>query len=718
VDVTSSHETDDDLETLRRKVEDYEHRFALLDGQMRVLEKERQKLSAVVNNSDAGFMVIDSSFRLIWANNLVGGLIGGGGAHPGVLFGQSCNQVLCGRDRICDICPASQALRTGQVAHREILLEVGGERRDLYTTSMPIMSPDGRIEETMVMIQDVSGLGVLRQEKARVQLLQEVAVAANQARGIDEAIRICLDRVCAFTGWPVGNAYRLAPDASGELIPTKLWHLDDAERYEAFRKISDQTRFKPGIGLPGRVLESGRPAWIVDVTKDANFPPALAAPDIRVHAGFGFPVLVGHEVAAVLEFFSPETIEPDEGLMQVMGHIGTQLGRVIERERAHEALRRSEEQLRHAQKMEAIGRLAGGIAHDFNNLLTVITGHSELLMRQLGSDHPASQQLGEIRRSGNRAAALTRQLLAFGRKQVLQPRLLDLNAVIRGMESMLRRLIGESINLVTDLQPVLGSVEADPGQMEQVIMNLVVNARDAMPSNGSMTISTTETELEGIRDAQQAPMEKGRYVVLAVSDTGHGMDDDTRVRIFEPFFTTKEVGKGTGLGLSMVYGIIRQTGGYILLDTGPARGSTFRICLPRVQGLPSAIETPVISQASLEGTETILLVEDETIVRNLVREVLQLGGYNVLEAEDPVDARLICERFEGRIDLMVTDVVMPVMSGLELAEYLAPMRPEMKVLYMSGYTDETLDPSMAFLPKPFTPDDLAQRVRELLDAAH
>jgi signal transduction histidine kinase len=605
---------------------------------------------------------------------------------------------------------------TGQVAHREIRLQVAGERRDLYATAMPIMSPDGKIEEAIVMIQDVSGLGILREEKARVQLLQDVAVAANQASGIDEAIRNCLDRVCAFTGWPIGHAYRLADDGTGELEPMGCWHLDDPDRYETFRRISDQTRFKPGVGLPGRVFATGAPSWICDATRDQSFVRARAVADIGVRAGFGFPVLVGREVMAVLEFFSPEAVEPDERLLEVMGHIGTQVGRVIERKQAQEALRCSEQQLRHAQKMEAIGRLAGGIAHDFNNLLTVITGQSELLIRQLGDGHPLSQQLWEIKRSGDRAASLTRQLLAFGRKQVLQPTLVDLNTVVGGMESMLRRLIGESIGLATELDAALGSVTVDPGQIEQVIMNLVVNARDAISSGGTITIRTGEADLGGIVDAQHAPVETGRYVVLSVSDTGHGIDADTRAHIFDPFFTTKEVGKGTGLGLSMVHGIIRQTGGYVLLDSEPGCGATFRICLPRAEGRAVAHASSAVEPISGRGSETILLVEDEAVVRTLVRAILQQGGYNVLEAQDPADARLICERYQAPIDLMVTDVVMPIMSGLELADYLAPMRPQMKVLYMSGYTDETMDPSMAFLPKPFAPDALTQKVRELLDA--
>ena len=707
------------IETLQRAVEDYERQLRLLDSQMRVLEKERQKLSAVVNNTDAGFLVIGGDLRLVWANRIFPDLIKAGSHSE--LLGQPCNRVVCQRDEICDICPAAQALRTGLVAHHEVRLERDGGARHIYATSIPIMSPDGSIGETMVMLQDVSDLEVLRKEKRRVQLLQEVAVAANEASNVEDAMRICLDRVCEHTGWPVGHVYLLA-ESGDALLPTRIWHLDQPERFETFRKVTEATTMPRGSGLPGRVLASGAAIWITDVNDDPNFPRRVAVGDIGVKAGFGFPVLVGREVAAVLEFFCAEALEPDAALLEVMGHIGTQLGRVIERERSGRALRQSEEQFRHAQKMEAVGRLAGGVAHDFNNLLTVITGHSELLLSLHSGDEYLNRELEEIRRAAQRAAALTRQLLAFSRKQVLQPRVIDLNAAVTDMDTMLRRLIGEDILLVTDLSTDQSSVKADRGQIEQVIMNLVVNARDAVSEGGRIVIRTAQVDLAGTYDNQHTPVEPGRYVMLEVSDTGRGMDAETRSRIFEPFFTTKEQGKGTGLGLSTVYGIVRQSGGYILVESEPGRGAAFRVYLPTVEGATAAGDARQAAPATLKGTETILLVEDEVIVRHLAHEILDRNGYNVLEARDPADARLICERHEGRIHMMLTDVVMPMMSGIELADYLSPMRPDMKVLFMSGYTDENLvlDESeagtTAFIQKPFTPDGLASRIRELLDA--
>ena len=703
----------EELEAMRLRVRDYEHRFAMLDTQMRVLERERQKLSAVVNNTDAGFLVLDASLHLVWTNQQAPGLLRPG-PNRGSIVGEPCNRVVCGRDSLCDVCPASQAFLTGQVAHREIRVVIDGLPHEIYATSMPIKEPDGRIEQTIVMLQDVSDLQVLREEKAGVQLLQEVAVAANEAPGIEQAMRICLDRICAHTGWPVGHVFTLSQDGSGDLVPTGLWHLDDAARYETFRKVSDQTRCARGVSLPGRVLASGQPAWITDVTMDDNFPRANTAEDIGVRAGFGFPVKVGREVVAVFEFFSSEVSEPDDRLMDLMGHIGTQLGRVVERQRAHDALRRSEEQLRHAQKMEAVGRLAGGIAHDFNNLLTVITGYSDIMRRGLSADHPFFEPMEEIKKAGDRAAALTRQLLAFSRKQVLKPEIVDLNAVIADMEKMLRRLIGEDIELITKLAPKLAKIKVDAGQIEQVILNLAVNARDAMPDGGRILIETAEVDFEGAVERSRLCLPLGPYVILAVSDTGAGMDAGTLSHIFEPFFTTKGQEKGTGLGLSTVYGIVKQSGGDIWVYSEPGHGTTFKVYLPAISdgAVSPAPEPPAAVQ---HGTETVLVVEDEPGVRDLIAQILKSSGYRVLAAANGGEALLTCERFSGPIDLLVTDIIMPGMSGRELAERLASLRPDLRVLYISGYTDHgVLKENMQFIQKPFTPQSLTRKVREVL----
>jgi two-component system, cell cycle sensor histidine kinase and response regulator CckA len=381
-----------------------------------------------------------------------------------------------------------------------------------------------------------------------------------------------------------------------------------------------------------------------------------------------------------------------------------------------------EEQLRQAQKMEAIGQLAGGIAHDFNNLLTAITGYSELTMRRLPAEDPLRQNIEEIKKAGERAAALTRQLLAFSRKQVLQPKVLDLNAVISELEKMLRRLIGEDIGLRTALDSELGSVKADPGQVEQIIMNLVVNARDAMPRGGKLTIETKNVYLDEDYAKNHIAAIPGPYVMLAVSDTGTGMDEQTQARIFEPFFTTKEAGKGTGLGLSTVYGIVKQSGGNIWVYSEVGRGTTFKVYLPRVDEGAQEYKRSTEAEEAIRGVETILLAEDEEMVRKLARQVLEMYGYQVLDAANGGAALLICERHTGPIHLLITDVIMPEMSGRELAGRLAQLRPEMKVLYMSGYTDNAivhqgvLDEDANFIQKPFPTDALARKVREVLDA--
>jgi PAS domain S-box-containing protein len=394
---------------------------------------------------------------------------------------------------------------------------------------------------------------------------------------------------------------------------------------------------------------------------------------------------------------------------------------VTERKQAEEALHDSEERLRQSQKMEAIGQLAGGVAHDFNNLLAVIIGYADMLLRRIPEgDERTGKQLEEIKKAGERATSLTRQLLAFSRKQVLQPKVLDLNTVVRDLDKMLRRLIGEDLEMQSVLAPELGHVKADPGQIEQVLLNLAVNARDAMPDGGSLTIQTNNVELDAGYTQKHRPVEAGSYVMIAVSDTGCGMSPELRARIFEPFFTTKEKGKGTGLGLSTVYGIVKQSGGMIWVYSEPGQGTTFKIYLPRVHEVASAAAPVAEKSTKLGGTETVLLVEDEDAVRHLAQEVLQSNGYRVLDASNGNEAIKVAQRHDGIIDLMVTDVVMPLLGGRELAEKLSVTRPGMRVLYMSGYTDDAmvhhgvLDGSAAFLEKPFAPDALALKIREVL----
>jgi len=388
----------------------------------------------------------------------------------------------------------------------------------------------------------------------------------------------------------------------------------------------------------------------------------------------------------------------------------------------HEAeadLHRREEQVRQSQKMEAIGRLAGGVAHDFNNLLTVIRGHGELVVRKLAGDHPLRHNLLEIGLAAERASALTHQLLAFSRKQVLQPRTLDLGEIVDRMSTLLQRLIGEDVELVTRRRGPLGSVRADPAQMEQVILNLAVNARDAMPQGGVLNLELANAELDQTFAHGHPGMVPGPYVVLSVTDTGHGMDEDTKARIFEPFFTTKEAGKGTGLGLATVYGIVKQSEGFIWVYSEPGRGTTFKIHLPRVDQ-PAEPLSPRPGQVTGHGTETVLLVEDEGSVRALLREVLESLGYRVLEAGQGADALRVAQEHPGPIHLLLTDLVMPQMTGCELADRLCRLRPHLKVLFMSGYAagvvpDREVPCDAAYIEKPFTADTMGGAIRALLD---
>jgi PAS domain S-box-containing protein len=412
------------------------------------------------------------------------------------------------------------------------------------------------------------------------------------------------------------------------------------------------------------------------------------------------------------------TLRDPDGKMVGVAGLGDD---ITDFKEAQDALRKSEEQLRQAQKMEAVGQLAGGIAHDFNNLLTAIIGYSQLASRRVPKDDPLRHNIDEIERAGERAAALTRQLLAFSRKQLLQPKVLDLNSIVAETQKMLGRLLGEDVDIQTVLDPATGRIKADPGQIEQVIMNLAVNARDAMPTGGRLTIETGNTNLTEDRGNGLFTIVPGPYVMLSVTDTGSGMDENIQSHIFEPFFTTKDIGKGTGLGLSTVYGIVKQSGGYIWITSAPGQGTRFDVYLPMVDEIAEDCKPAGEPENDCRGRETILLVEDAAIVRSLVVEVLEERGYNVLEAEEGQQALDLCRAFDGPIHLLLTDVIMPGMSGRELRTRLAEVCPDTKVLFMSGYTDDAIvrhgihESDMPFLQKPFSPDALAQKVRELLD---
>jgi two-component system, cell cycle sensor histidine kinase and response regulator CckA len=385
-------------------------------------------------------------------------------------------------------------------------------------------------------------------------------------------------------------------------------------------------------------------------------------------------------------------------------------------ERANVAL---EERLRQAQKMEAIGRLAGGVAHDFNNLLSVVLSYSSMLISDLREGDPIRGDIEQIHLAGVRAADLTRQLLMFSRQQVIEPKVIDLPALLSGMDKMLRRLVGADVELTSIFDESTGHVRADPGSIEQVVMNLVINARDAMPVGGTLTVETTNVVLDAPCASAHVGAKAGRYVVLSITDTGTGMDSATIARVFEPFFTTKEQGKGTGLGLSTVFGIVQQSAGHISVDSELGVGTTFKVYLPRVDAITDAPRSP--GPTALRGSETILLVEDEDPVRGVARDILRRHGYTVLDARNAGEALLICERHVGPVDLLLSDVVMPQMSGPELAKRLVQARPSMSVLFMSGYTDDAAvrhgvsEGGFSYLQKPITVEALTRRVRDVLD---
>jgi two-component system, cell cycle sensor histidine kinase and response regulator CckA len=455
--------------------------------------------------------------------------------------------------------------------------------------------------------------------------------------------------------------------------------------------------------------------------------PSFSAPDalaLLAESGHDLPFIIvsgtiGEEIALEAMRAGARDFVLKDRLARLAPAIERELRERRARELGREAL---EHQKRQAQKMEAIGMLAGGVAHDFNNLLSVILSYSQMLAEEMIAGDPRRADLEEIVSAAQRAEELTRQLLAFGRQQILQPRVVNLNDILGGMTRMLQRLIGADIEVVVLFGPGLGLVKVDPGQIEQIVMNLAVNSRDAMPAGGKLTIETTNVDLDESDVAGHVGISPGPHVVLAVSDTGIGMDKSTQARMFEPFFTTKEKGKGTGLGLATVFGIVKQSGGNICVRSELGKGTTFKVYFPRVD--PSLASEPVKSIApagtALTGTETILVVEDEERVRVLVCAILRRVGYHVIEAQGGGDALLICEQHAGAIDLLLTDVVMPRMSGRQLAERLQPIRPEMKVLYMSGYTDDSivrhgvLDADVTLLQKPITPETLTRKVRGVL----
>jgi signal transduction histidine kinase len=566
---------------------------------------------------------------------------------------------------------------------------------------------------------DASRQTLLEQELARRSRQQEVVARLGRhallRHDIDDLIARGLAAVRDTLEVPLVALFETVPGSDMLLMRAGLgWN----------QGVIGQLLLQNGTSpLLGRALERGEALVTASAPGEACFHGVALFRDHGVESGISVPLTGPDGPTGILGGYArdPRGFSPDDvHFVQAVANI---LAAALDRREAEEGLIQSQIRLQSVQKMEAIGRLAGGIAHDFNNLVQAIGGYTEILLRRLPEQDPLRRNAEEIKRAGDRAAALTRQLLAFSRQQVMQSRVLDLNAVVSNVEALLRRLIGEDIELETILESGLGAVRADAAQLEQVLMNLAVNARDAMPDGGTLTIETRNVELTRADQREAFAIQTGPYVLLAVSDTGCGMDAETRARAFEPFFTTKPPGHGTGLGLSTVYGIVKQSGGYIWVDSEPGLGTRVRIYLPRVDLPVESLETRRPVPVSVpRGTETLLLVEDEEGVRDLIREWMSAHGYTVLAAANGLEALDLAQAYAGRIHLLIADVVMPHMGGPALASRLLSLRPDMKVVYVSGYADEAIgDPELlrdgaAFLQKPFTLDSLLRQVREILDS--
>ncbi len=611
--------------------------------------------------------------------------------------------------------------RTGAGAVLNRRIEVVARHKDGREFPVELAVSPAKIGDAYIFSAFIRDITDRRRAEQRVAAQYAVTRVLSEATTMEEAAPKIIQAIGESLEWDLGLFWKVEK-GTGVLRCVDQWKASSVQA-EPFILDSLQRVFLRSEDLPGRIWASGKSVWIADLNADTDFSRGEQARQAGFHAAFGLPIFVGTEIEGIIEFFSLPVRQPDDELLRMADDIGLKIGQFGERARTEAVLHETEAQLQQAQKMEAVGRLAGGMAHDFNNLLTVIRGYSELFLGRLGPTDAMRKDMEEVKKAADRATGLTRQLLAFSRRQFIAAKVLDLNALVANMDGMLRRLIGEDIvEFNTDLDASIDAIKADPGQIEQVIMNLVVNARDAMPTGGRLTIETRNVTIGEEASLAGAGVAPGSYVLLAIRDNGQGMDAETQSHLFEPFFTTKEKGKGTGLGLSTVYGIVRQSGGNIFVESALGLGTTFRIYFPRVEheapGTVAGVE--VIDPA--RGHETILLVEDEPAVRGLVLETLQLQGYTVLEARHGIEALLTSARHSGPIHLLLTDVVMPQMSGPEVAEKILTIRPEIKVLYMSGYPDHPVfeqgDVSRqgGFLPKPFSPPALAQKVREVLDS--
>ncbi|MBI5242280.1 MAG: response regulator [Elusimicrobia bacterium] len=547
---------------------------------------------------------------------------------------------------------------------------------------------------------------------------RSTAMIIAAAPSIQEAAPRIIRILCETLDWDMGSLW-WAEGESGALRCAGFWRGTHAQA-EEFEEATRSLTFRSGVGLPGRVRQSGKPVFVSDLARDFDSPRLAAALKAGLREVLAVPLDIAGDCLGVMEFFSGKPCRPKGATPAMLETVAVLIGLFIKREEAAQSLRQKDAELLQARKLESIGRLAGGIAHDFNNILTAVLASANFLKCDLGAGTPKMEDVEAILRSAQSAADVTRQLLAFSRRQVLEPRILDLGGLVRNMEKILKRLVGEDVELVVAVDSKAGKIKADSAQVEQILLNLFMNARDAMPKGGRLTIETGDARLDDAYASSHPGARAGRYAMLAVSDTGIGMDEETQARVFDPFFTTKNPGRGTGLGLSSVYGIMRQSGGHVSLYSVPGRGTTFKAYFPVMEESAAADLGPAPEETP-KGTETVLLVEDDAEVRAVSRRILAQQGYTVIEARSAEEGEKIVLEHPGEIHLLLTDLVMPGADGLELARRVGALRPKTKTLLMSGYTEraathqEIIGFAMHYLQKPFSPDDLAWKVRQVLD---
>ena len=704
---------------LRREHRQAQQESAWAKAAEAALLQSQERNRAIVDTALDGVITIDST-----------GIVTDWNAQASAIFGWSREDVLGRvlsetiipeRDRQAHEQGIREFLRTGAGAILNRRIEIVARHRDGREFPVELAVSPAKIGDAYIFSAFIRDICARRRAERRLISQYEVTRVLSEATTVEEAAPKILQAIGETLEWDLCIFWRV-DKANGVLRCLDLWSAQSVMD-DPFIRATWERSLTRGQGLPGGIWASGKSAWATDIVTDPNSLHGAQDQLVGFHGSFGFPILVENEIEGVIEFCSRQVQEPDDELLKMLKDVGLKIGQFAEGARTEGVLRETESQLRQAQRMEAVGRLAGGMAHDFNNLLTVIRGYSELLLGRLGPADAMRKDTEEIKKAADRATGLTRQLLSFSRRQFVETKVLDLNTLVANMDGMLRRLIGEDlVELSAELDPSTCLIKADPGQIEQVIMNLVVNARDAMPKGGRLMVETRSVTIGEEVRLDAVGVAPGSYVLLAVRDTGEGMDAEVRSHLFEPFFTTKEKGRGTGLGLSTVYGIVQQSGGSITVESAPGQGAIFRIYFPRGEQEVSEVRAGVETTGPLPGHETILLVEDEPAVRGLVHETLRLQGYTVLVARHGIEALLASAKCVGPIHLLLTDVVMPQMSGPEVAEKIQIARPEIKVLYMSGYPDhpvfdqDGMSHPTGFLQKPFSPPALVQKVREVLDS--